>query len=170
MTERRRHARTKGAEIRTLVNLAAILTPVLILGSWLMSRVAHNEMGSNRRLGYKWELYFGIPLLSGVSMACATVDLYMLYETIFDLLHSKPEAAVDHAMALGAFVTYSCVAVKFVGIMERKAAQRRRAVNAGKLAANTERAERRKREMAALGATILDDDDDLPFTASSKDV
>ena len=103
-------------------------------------------------------------------MACATVDLYMLYETIFDLLHSKPEAAVDHAMALGAFVTYSCVAVKFVGIMERKAAQRRRAVNAGKLAANTERAERRKREMAALGATILDDDDDLPFTASSKDV
>jgi len=156
--------------VRTLANLAALLTPVLILGSWLMARVAHNEMGSNRRLGYKWELYLAIPLLACVSMACATVDLYMLYETCFDLKNGKSEAALDHAKALGAFVTYSYLAVKFVGIMEAKAARRRRAANAGKLAANAERAEHKKRAMAALGATILDDDEDLAYEPSSKDV
>lgn len=156
--------------MNTLVNLATLLTPVLILGSWLMARVAHNEMGSNRRLGYKWELYLAIPLLACVSMACATVDLYMLYETFFDLKSGKPGAALDHAKALGAFMTYSYLAVKFVGFMEVKAARRRRAANAATLAANAERAEHKKRAMTALGATILDDDDDRPYEPSSKDV
>lgn len=159
VSERTREERVAGLERTKLLWMATMLTPALFAGCWLMSRVPPEGLVSKRN-GYPWEVYLAFPILAFVMMACISTVLYMLYETVIDLLAGKTMAAFDHATAGAACVAYSFVASKFAGAMETRAARARGRERVQAKKRHSAEAEKKKREMEAMGATILDADDD----------
>ena len=132
----------------------------MLLGGLLMARVPPEGLSPTKSRGYSWEVYVSVPILCFGSMACGAVGLYMCYETAFDAWHGKTKPAMDHAKALVAAITYAFTLSKIVGWLEMRGARERKRQRTETRAKNSEAIEARKREFAAMGATILDRDDD----------
>ena len=155
-----RDRRVAGAEIHTLLSLAAYLTPALIAGALLMARVPPEGLSPTSTRGYAWEVFLALPLLTFAGMSCLCVIVYMAYEMGVDLYRGRLNAALDHATALGGALTYSFAAMRLVGILETKAAKKRRKTEKARRAAGAEEREQKRRQMAALGATVLESESD----------
>jgi hypothetical protein len=157
-----RRDREIGYELKYLFQMGSFLTPILLLGSYLMARVPPAGFSTRKNKGYDWEVYVGLPLLSFVGTACVCVMLYMGYEAFVDFSKGKVTPCTDHLTALAVTIFYSYIATKVVSFIETRSAKSRVKHMKEMKVKNAEQTELKKKRMQAMGAVIIDDDDDLP--------
>lgn len=161
VTDTVRRDREIGFELIYLFQMGAFLTPLLLIGSYLMARVPPAGFSPRKNKGYDWEVYVGLTLLSFVGTACFCVILYMGYEASVDFSRGKVTPCTDHLKACVISIIYSFIAVKVLGLIEKRAAKKRIKILKDNKVKNANELEKKKRMMQAMGAVIIDDDADL---------
>ena len=158
VSDSERIARDSGIELTDLLHMAGWLTPVFVFGTWMLSRVPTERLAS-RKYGYPWEVYFALPVLAYVIMACVSVILYMSYEAAVDFYAGKITSGLDHLKALLAALAYSFGASKVMGFVETRAATARRKTQREMNKKMKPVRDNRRRELMSMGALVHENDD-----------